>query len=609
MSILYNCSAMRWFFLIILVICSSATTLSAALLDEAVWFSRPVGNGVVWKYYHFKNLFGAKQSISITEIDLANPNVNLHINYRNSYVGPSPGTSSPSFPRQLTSAMANEIPNAKAAINGTYFNTASYDSTQPTLPWGGGTTFLRVNGTTIHTFDGSNVNNHGMGILFNDRSDFSISRKSGGWATRTGAWNNMMICGPVLLTNKVVETYATNNDHANLRHPRTAVGKINASNKVLFVTVDGRSDQSAGMSCTELANVMLALGCDNAINMDGGGSTTMWAKEEPYSGVVNYPTDNSTFDHLGERRAANALVVSSTNPVKPAFDGRMTDLVYTPMTRSGDPVQVTVKYTNLGTATWTGSNVKIVPSRALGRISSFIPAEQTNSFFSMSPSSVAPGATATFTLNLTAPAVSANTNYEENFALSNTSTGYFGPPDGELKVVATVRPKLTGAPPIMVVQGTATGSNAQWYSEVTAGWALSSINFTAPGVVNDGAQRYCGATISNRYADFRPMFDVAGVYKVEAAWPYSSNNITNVSYTINHLNGTQSITMNQNNANLANKWQNLGNFAFGTGVNGQYGVHSVRVGNGSQTGNRFYSGAVRFDYVSPLAAINDWTLY
>jgi len=600
--------ALRSPIFIVVFLLSCGPGLWAALLDEAVWFTRPVGAGVTWKFYHFDNLFGGRQSVSITEVDLNNPNVVFRINHRDSYVGPSPGTSSPDYPRAYTSTMAAEIPNAKAAVNGTYFNTASYNPDSPLMPWGGGTTFLRINGSTIHAFDGSNVNSFSMGILFNSRADFSILKKSGNWSGRTGAWNNMMVSGPVLLTNKVVETYDPGNNHANLRHPRTAVGKINATNKVLFVTVDGRTEQAAGMSCTELAKVMLALGCDNAINLDGGGSTTMWAKGEPFSGVVNYPTDNGIYDHLGQRRAANALIVTSTDPVKPAFDARMTSLDYTPLTRSGEIVQVKVKYTNIGTQTWTGSNVKIVPSRALGRNSSFIPAEQTNSFFSMSPATVAPGVTATFTLNLKAPAVANNTNFEENFVLSNTSTGYFGPPDGDLKARILVRPPITLPPPVMIVQGTLSGPNNQWYLDGPAGWNQSSVSFSAPGVANEG-QRYCAATVTNRYADFIPMFDVAGVYKVEAAWPYSSNNITSVRYTINHLNGTQNVFKNQNNPELADSWQLLGNFPLSTGISGLYGVHSVRVSNGSTTGNRFYSGAIRFTFVSPLAAIRDWSLY
>ena len=90
------------------------------------------------------------------------------------------------------------------------------------------------------------------------------------------------------------------------QHPRTAVGFNQDSTKLLLVTVDGRQPgHSIGMSLSELANFMLRLGCFQAINLDGGGSTTMLVGTR----VVNRPSDAS-----GERAVANALLVISTAP-------------------------------------------------------------------------------------------------------------------------------------------------------------------------------------------------------------------------------------------------------------------------------------------------------
>ena len=85
------------------------------------------------------------------------------------------------------------------------------------------------------------------------------------------------------------------------RHPRTAVGYN--SHEILLVTVDGRQDGwSMGMTMVELARLMDDLGCIEALNLDGGGSTTMWVDGE----MVNRPSDG------GQRRIANALLVIST---------------------------------------------------------------------------------------------------------------------------------------------------------------------------------------------------------------------------------------------------------------------------------------------------------
>ncbi|HHW55969.1 MAG TPA: phosphodiester glycosidase family protein [Firmicutes bacterium] len=62
------------------------------------------------------------------------------------------------------------------------------------------------------------------------------------------------------------------------RHPRSAVG-VSADGKTLYlVAVDGRQDESRGMEQVELARLLLELGAANAINLDGGGSTTLVAR-------------------------------------------------------------------------------------------------------------------------------------------------------------------------------------------------------------------------------------------------------------------------------------------------------------------------------------------
>jgi len=87
---------------------------------------------------------------------------------------------------------------------------------------------------------------------------------------------------------------------ADARHPRTAVG-VRADGRLLLVTVDGRQPEtSVGMSIGELAALLRELGAVEAINMDGGGSTTMVVKGR----VVNSPSDLT-----GERPVGDALLV------------------------------------------------------------------------------------------------------------------------------------------------------------------------------------------------------------------------------------------------------------------------------------------------------------
>lgn len=77
-----------------------------------------------------------------------------------------------------------------------------------------------------------------------------------------------------------------------LRAPRTAIG-ITHDKHILFVTIDGKKPD-IGMTLSELAQFMAnALQAVSAMNLDGGGSTTMCIKMQGFCEVVNQPSDGS----------------------------------------------------------------------------------------------------------------------------------------------------------------------------------------------------------------------------------------------------------------------------------------------------------------------------
>lgn len=84
------------------------------------------------------------------------------------------------------------------------------------------------------------------------------------------------------------------------RHPRTAVAKLK-DGRALLITVDGRSATSAGMNLQELAEMLLEMGAIDAMNLDGGGSTTMFLDGK----IVNKPSDKE-----GERPVSDAILVT-----------------------------------------------------------------------------------------------------------------------------------------------------------------------------------------------------------------------------------------------------------------------------------------------------------
>ena len=91
------------------------------------------------------------------------------------------------------------------------------------------------------------------------------------------------------------------------RHPRTMVG-FTATGETLLVTVDGRQTASTGMSLGEAASFMASLGASEAVNFDGGGSTTFVTR----GAVRNVPSDG------GERRVVTALAVVPPGDAAPA---------------------------------------------------------------------------------------------------------------------------------------------------------------------------------------------------------------------------------------------------------------------------------------------------
>lgn len=98
--------------------------------------------------------------------------------------------------------------------------------------------------------------------------------------------NHIISGGPYLVKNGGVYIDVTEQKLGSIggRNPRTAVG-YTPDNNLVIVTVDGRENSSVGMTLNELANFMKSIGCYNAMNLDGGGSTVLYVNGK----VVNNP--------------------------------------------------------------------------------------------------------------------------------------------------------------------------------------------------------------------------------------------------------------------------------------------------------------------------------
>lgn len=115
--------------------------------------------------------------------------------------------------------------------------------------------------------------------------------------------------GPHLLARGLVSDEGFTSTLVGRRHPRTALGVL-PDGRILLLVVDGRSPpHSLGMTLVELALEMRRLGAVDAINLDGGGSSTMVVSGR----VVNLPSDEN-----GERAVATSLLVLPAGPEVPA---------------------------------------------------------------------------------------------------------------------------------------------------------------------------------------------------------------------------------------------------------------------------------------------------
>jgi exopolysaccharide biosynthesis protein len=252
-------------------------------LAEAEWEEDTLARGVVWKRAQVESLFGLPQSINVLEIDaLEAKGVEIDVAFADTGMVP-------------TSAMARRV-GAVAAVNGSFFD---IDSTgRPVVFAQSDHQPVELAGDEILSFASE------AAVATEDDGDATVVRRAGLRWNRLARFEDVLASGPLLLWNEQVadlEDISFNVTH----HPRTAAG-ITEDRRVIIATVDGRDEQAAGMTARELAWTMHGLGCVTAVNLDGGGSTTMWLRER---GVVNYPSDNDRFDHEGERPVANAVVI------------------------------------------------------------------------------------------------------------------------------------------------------------------------------------------------------------------------------------------------------------------------------------------------------------
>jgi exopolysaccharide biosynthesis protein len=253
--------------------------------NKIKWEKEKIAPGLKWKSSHTILNDTVPQNLNLLVIRLNKRSISLvHSPVKN-----------------LPTSVQAEAAAAITAINGGFFNVKT----------GGSVSYLRTAGSIVDSDTAlrwpRNSNLNGA-ILIDTDGNLSIRKKmSNSWFDSHSEYMDVLVTGPLLLDNKektiLPETALVSNTH-----PRSAVG-VRSRKMVIFITVDGRDKEAKGMTLYELAEIMKLLKCRDAVNLDGGGSTTMWIDGKPFNGVVNMPSDNRKWDHEGERAVANILIV------------------------------------------------------------------------------------------------------------------------------------------------------------------------------------------------------------------------------------------------------------------------------------------------------------
>jgi exopolysaccharide biosynthesis protein len=115
-----------------------------------------------------------------------------------------------------------------------------------------------------------------------------------------------VVAGSDIILRAGENVAVTTGKFAETQHPRTAVGIADDGKRLVMVVVDGRRKDRVGMKLTELADLMKSLGCKDAMNLDGGGSSEM-AIRNPETGQLE--VKNSPSDYR-ERAVGNVLGVT-----------------------------------------------------------------------------------------------------------------------------------------------------------------------------------------------------------------------------------------------------------------------------------------------------------
>ncbi|MFF2446487.1 phosphodiester glycosidase family protein [Neobacillus sp. NPDC058068] len=249
--------------------------------------------GVLEKHYSFEGKDGKRIESFVVDVDVHNPSVSIEAGT------PNNGTAFGLQPvRQQAKAANGDKHQVVAAVNADFYNMATGE------PLG----IVYKNGQAVKAQYSASQKFFGI-----KKSGEAVIGDAAVYEGIKEQLQEALGGNAILVKNGAI--YQTPQTGAD-KEPRTAVG-IKADGDVFFVVVDGRQEPySSGISMPDLAQLMIDLGAVNALNLDGGGSSTFTTRE---LGGDDLEVDNQPSDR-SERSVANSWLIVSKEPSDHLFD-------------------------------------------------------------------------------------------------------------------------------------------------------------------------------------------------------------------------------------------------------------------------------------------------
>lgn len=236
------------------------------------------------------------QRLFVAEIDLTNPKVRLHV----SRGGPDPDGDGPWETTLMRPTKIAARENYDLVVNGDFFSARGVKDVEGTNSAFRSEIWSSVIGPAVSGGKVWSTSTNARPCLVVNKAG-KVSIRS---VKQPTSDDTEIVAGNVML---VRAGKAVSHENNKVRHPRTVVGLNQARTRMVLLVVDGRKPGIAiGMSYDELAAEMVRLGCYEALNLDGGGSSVL-AVRDPVKNefkILNEPTDGR------ERAVANVLGIS-----------------------------------------------------------------------------------------------------------------------------------------------------------------------------------------------------------------------------------------------------------------------------------------------------------